>query len=471
MFGLWKRKRSAESPLLWLNDRDTFTLHQAYAGVLGLGGTGSGKSSSLVHLMFALMRRNCGMLFLTAKGDDWLTIQEIARVAHREVDLVRFAPGERWRLDFLNYELKSLGGSVQTAGQLMQDLADHLSHVTTSSSNEPFWALAAARKILMALIVLEKAQGRVGIADVYRFCTSMPRSAEERGSEAFRATFCCRQLVAASQAWPEDEDLALAVEYCLKEYPLLGEKTAASIDANVLVAVDKFMHGSVRELVASEVTNVSPDDVLNGKIVVVDMPVLKYREPGVAVQMAWKLLTLRACLRRTLTPESRPVCVWCDEAQMHALASVDSMTQAVARSHLLINVAITQNIPLLQSVIKRREDVLAWINNLSTWFTFANPCKETNEICSARAGYSKHLFGTSSGGGGQFELFDDVMGMEQAGSSYSMTEHWHPDLPPESWHSLRTGAAQNNNLVDCYVLQNGRFSNGKNWIKTTFKQR
>ena len=52
--------------------------------------------------------------------------------------------------------------------------------------------------------------------------------------------------------------------------------------------------------------------------------------------------------RSRVTAATRPECIWSDEAQLHAVPSVDSKTQAVARSHKLINVAITQSDNLLQ---------------------------------------------------------------------------------------------------------------------------
>src|SRR5262249_42930122 len=160
-----------------------------------------------------------------------------------------------------------------------------------------------------------------------------------------------------------------------------GERTGGNIQSNTMNVLEKFMQGNVRELVASGVTNCSPQDVLDGRIVVVDLPVLRYREPGQFVQIIWKLLTHRAAMRRDTS--DRDVVLWADEAQLHALPGVDSMVQAVARKHKLIQVAITQNLPLLFSVLKNKEDAISWISNLQSKFIFANGDKETNEYFSA----------------------------------------------------------------------------------------
>jgi hypothetical protein len=159
---------------------------------------------------------------------------------------------------------------------------------------------------------------------------------------------------------------------------------------------------------------------------------------------------------------------------MHALPSVDSMTQAVARSHKLINVAITQNMPLLESLMKRREDVVAWLSNLQTKFIFANSDKDTNDYFSALFGNSKHLFGGMSSNNAPFDLVSDWMGTNTQQAGYSMNEHWHPDVPPQIFASgeMRKGGKENRYWVDCFVHQAGRnFSNWKPWIKAAIRQR
>jgi hypothetical protein len=117
-FTMWpfRRKRIVEPPIFWLGPRDPISMPQTYEGVLGIGATGSGKTSTLAHLMLALMRRGAGMLFLTAKADDIDMISALAMMAGRGDDLVEFGPGKPSRLDFLNYELSSPGGSIRTAG-------------------------------------------------------------------------------------------------------------------------------------------------------------------------------------------------------------------------------------------------------------------------------------------------------------------------------------------------------------------
>lgn len=398
-------------------------------------------------------------------------IARIARMAGREADLIRFAPEEPWRFDFLNYELSSPGGSVQTAGQLMQDLMDFSTRTNTMNTNEPFWPIVAGRRVNTSLNVVYKAKGACSVANVYEFYNTLPRTPEQRESEEFRSSYCFECLKQAVTQHPNDPDLSRAVDQVLKEIPHTSDRTNGCIDAYVYNLLSPFLHGSVRDLIASGETNLSPADLDKGKLIVMDMPVLVGRELYQLVQMVWKLLVQRAAVRRAVTPETRPIVIWADEAQLHVLPSVDSMVQAVARSHQLIQVAIMQNIPLLESVLKRREDVLAWLSNLQTKFIFQNSDADANAYFSAVLGQSKQFLSSSSVNTGNADPFDDWLGTQQPQLNYSINEQWLPDVRPEDFTRLRKGGKESNFIVDVYLFQGGRkFSNGKTWIKTSFSQ-
>jgi hypothetical protein len=452
--------------LLMLTPKDPLTSHQAYEGVFAVGGTGSGKSSTLAHLMAAYMKRRAGMLILTANVEDFAHVLKLARENGRGADVIRFSPGGEYRFDFLNHELTSPGGSVATASALMQDIVDFSTRTQSQSTPDPFWPLASAEQIKAAISVVFHATGRCSVADVYSLITTMPATIEEVNTPEFAQSECGKFLLAA-EAKGENPDVTLAADYILRGWPKMGERTQGNVAANTRNCLGRFMHGQIRELVASGVTNCSPQDVLDGKIVVIDTPVLKYREPGQFVQIVWKLALQRAALRRE-TPD-KDIVLWADEAQLHALPT-DSGVQAVARKHKLVNVAITQNLPLLFSVLKNRDDAIAWVSNLQTKFIFANGDRETNEYWSALFGQSKQLLGSSSLSTKPYDMVNDMLGSPEQGN-YSVSEHFLPDVRPEAFTKLRKGSRENSLIVECFIFQGGRiFSNGKTWLKASFKQ-
>ena len=69
------------------------------------------------------------------------------------------------------------------------------------------------------------------------------------------------------------------------------------------------------------------------------------------------------------------------------------------------------------------------------------------------------------------DVYDELFGNGQFTASYS--EHYEDILQNTVFLSgLRCGGKDNNYLVDCVVLRNGEpFSNGENFLFTTFSQR
>jgi len=394
----------------------------------------------------------------------------LAKQCGRAADVRRFCPGGPYRFDFLNYELSSSGGSVATACQLLQDMVDFSTRMQSQNAPDPFWPRATADQLTAGVTIVYHATGRCSVADLFALITSLPATLDEIQTPEFLASFCGQCVVAA--AAKNHPDVGLAAEYILKSWPKMGERTQGNIFANSSNFLSRLMQGTVRELVSDCVTNLSPQDVLDQKIVVVDLPANTYYGPGQCVQLAWKLAVQRAALRRTPSAKDKEIVIWADEAQLHAIPLVDAMVGAVGRKHKLIQISITQNLPLLFSVLKNRDDAMAWISNHQTKFIFANGDKETNEYFSALFGQSIQNLGTSSISNKPYDPVSDWLNMPEQGN-YSFTQHFLPDVRPEAFSMLKKGSKENNYIVECYVFQGGRkfLANGKTWIKTAFKQK
>jgi hypothetical protein len=323
--------------------------------------------------------------------------------------------------------------------------------------------------------------------DLYKMITTLPQKPEQipvtgppgkegkQHPEAIRwMQSYCFQTLKAAYARCNGDDLHLAGDYITQEFPNLGDKTSSSITATTMNCLERFTQGDVGELMAGGETNLSPDDLIDdGLIVSIDTPALKYRESGRFVQLAWKLATYRAVLRRDVATHPRPVVCWADEAQLHVLPSVESMTQAVGRSQRLINVAISQNLPLLISALGSREEAVAWLSNLTTKFLFANSDKDTNEYFSELLGQKRDFLLSGGGGNQEYDFTKDVLGIDEGRGGMGMNEQWLPDLRPEEFYRLRKGGQQNSFLVDFIAFQGGRRfkANGnKRWVKATLKQ-
>lgn len=483
-FRLWKRRTVRKNRTVaprGAPERELIpgllSLHDACSGVLVMGGTGSGKTTGPGEQMASgLLKHGAGVLVLTAKVDEAARWQRYAEQAGRAADFLRVYPGGPHRLDFLNDELSSPGGDCVTAGQLMEDVVDSVSK-SMSENDEPFWPVTAARVLRSAITVVHRAHGSCSVRDVYRFVTSLP-NAEQVKSEDWRKTaYCAQSLLAAGEKFPDDADLDLAAQEVLHTWPAMSDKTSGCVMAYMMATLDPFLTGEVGRLVSGPST-LGPADVLRGKVVVVDAPVLRYRESGRLLQLVWKLAVQRAALRRDLTGNPRPVCIWQDEGQFF-LTKTDCMAQTVARQSRLINVLLAQNLPMLYHARgggpTAKQEVDGLLANHMTKILCANACHETNQFFSELLGHSRHLFAGGNTQFGDYSPWDDFMGNDNGTrGSASFNEQWHPDVPPEAFTKLAKGGNASGFVVEGFVFQGGRSypqNGGKTWVKAEFRQR
>lgn len=471
---LWLRRSPvALERSLPLGPRDVLTMNELYEGCLILGGTGSGKTTGPAEaVMRFLLNEGCGVLWLTAKADEYDRAERLCRQTNRSRDLIRFAPDESHTFNFLEYELTSRGAGTASAAQLLDDLVSFASR-SSGQGSDPFWPMAASRLLRMSLSICNDARRPCTIEHLYSFLTNLPTK-DSLGDSRWRDGFCAKSIGLASGRTPRSQDFDLAASYLLEEWPSLADRTASSIHAQAMNVVDRFMAGGLTSLVASDRSTLTPNDLHAGKVIVLDVPYLRYREPGQFVQLVWKLAAIRATLRREVTSDTRPVAIFADEAQLFCLPRIDAATQAVGRSSRLISVAATQNLPLAISALGgpgMEKEALAWFANFSTQIFCANSDGETNEYASARCGKSRHFFYSGSATQEPFDLAKEVLGQGMK-STASFNQQWFPDLPPEVFASqLRRGGAGHGFFVDGVVTRTGRrFSNGKPFLITPFKQ-
>lgn len=421
--------------------------------------------------------KGIGFCLLCAKPDEagrWL---RMAEQAGRGGDVIHFRPGGPYRFNFIQYELQAQGGSIDSVGQLMETLVE-VSGRNQNKGDEQFWKLAGSRHLRNGVAAPHLAYRRVSPDNLYDFITSAPQGAESLQSEAWRQGYCAQTLaqlkaLAATPEMENNRDLALAAQYWAREFPNLSEKTASVISTMCINVVSRFVSGPLAELVCADESNATPDDVLAGRIVIVDCPVLQYQEAGQFLQIMWKVATQRAALRQDPSQPRNPVVIWADEAQFFAVPGVDAMVQSVARQAKLITVAITQSIPTIVTALGGQDaetEAMAWIGNFQTRITCANSCSRTNQFFSEACGEVREAMMNTHGPQQDYDLVDDWRG-QWKGAAGGMSEQYRPAVPPEKWQRLKKGGPANDFVMEAYVMQGGRvFSNGKVWIKGTFRQ-
>jgi type IV secretory pathway TraG/TraD family ATPase VirD4 len=121
-----------------------------------------------------------------------------------------------------------------------------------------------------------------------------------------------------------------------------------------------------------------------GNIVIIDIPVAKYREVGQFAALIWGQLFQRAVDRRTYTlPQTRPVLLWEDEAHYFTIEQ-DALFQTTARSEGISVVRLTQNIPNFLDAYGRdgKHKVDTLLGNHATKIFHPNGDPTTNEWAS-----------------------------------------------------------------------------------------
>lgn len=467
------------APVLPLTMQDAVLLHDAYPGFFICGEVGSGKTTGPgSQLAYHLLRQGAGFCVLTAKVDEFARWQRLCRDTGREADLIRFAPGERWTIDLLDYELgKGDAASVESAAQLLDTLIKVSNRQSKSQGDDEFWALLTQRIFRRAIMTVWLGTGHCNLSDVYRAILSAAKTPEEAANSLWRtSSFLGRCLSAGELRRDMSHESDLCNDFWLKEWPSLSEKTRSCGETAVVNVLDKFLSGPVASMVCAPNTNLTPEDVTAGKVVVVDMPFLRWREPGQFVQIIWKLLVQRAVLARDLSGDPRPVVIWQDEGQLFA-TDQDVEVQEVARQSRLINVVLTQNLNVVYRALGGSEEGKqlshAWIGNLGTKILCGNSCPETNHYFSQMLGIGKRLMeGGSANTGAEYDPFADMMGHATPGASVSWSEQYHPLVMPDEFTRLRRGGPGNDWTVDAFVFMNGHlFSNGKPWMRASLRQR
>ena len=495
MFGFIRRPRpdrwDPSAPLLHWSRHDPFTVGHALEGTLVTGATGSGKTSGSGRAVAgAFLRAGFGGLVLTAKPDERATWERYCRDAGRAADLVVFGPGEPWRFNFLDYEAARPGAGAGLTENLVALFTTVLEMAERGGGpgggggreDEGYWRRANRQLCRNAVDLLLLAAGRVGIPDLYRAVVSAPTSPEQVAGDAWRRSSACFGWLAEADARPKSDaqrrDLELVSDYFLLEFAGLSDKTRSSIVSTFTSMVDVLNRGLLRELFCTG-TNLTPDAVAAGKIVLLDLPVKEFAEVGTIGQGIFKYLFQRSVERRDVRADPRPVFLWQDEAQ-HFVTSHDPSFQATCRSARVATVALTQNVSGFHAALggDQRGKALAdaLFANLNTKLFHANSDPATNEWASSILGKSLqlHMNGSTSHGQDDGGIWGGLADGCRSQSTGGFSEQMDYDLQPSAFTTLATGGPANRFQVEGVLYQNGRAfaaAGGRTWMRVGFAQR
>ncbi len=446
------------------------------------GGTGSGKTSGSGRtIATSFLSAGFGGLVLCAKPDEPALWRSYAAEAGRGSDLVMFGSDDGWGFNFMQQEsLRSGAGAGLTENivNLFLEVASIGSGDARSQGGNPFWERAMRSLVRNSVDILVMAGEPVSLHAMFDVIRSAPADTASLTSQSWRArSTCWRQLELAREralgkSW--EIDCREVAGYWLSHFPTLGEKTRGSIVAMFSTLAEGLMRGKMRELFC-EGTNLGPEDVIAGRIVVVDLPVKEWSEVGRMAAVLWKYCLQKAVERRGDNGDGRgrPLFIWADECQ-HFTSRYDPLFQATARSSRAASVYLTQNYPSLASAFgggpdgKAMTDAL--LGNMGTRIFHANSDRETNQLAADLVGKRIQSL-RSSGTGASLSLG----GQASVGSSSSRgrSESMDYEIQPMEFSTLSKGGVENGLTSEALVFQNGRLweGSGRTWQKIAFSQR
>ena len=467
-----------EYPLLNVNGSGTWRLRDACEGTQIFGATGSGKTTGSGQTIAKIfLRSGYGGLVLTVKPGERELWENYCRDTGREDSMIVFSPSEKWRFNFLDYEMRRPGVGAGLTDNLVSLFYQVLENADRMSPDgqavDPFWGRAMKRMLRNAIELVRYGTGRLSLEDIYGVILSAPNSLAQRDSEEWSNNSFCFHCIAAGEAREktpgEQRDFELAAQYWLSQFPTLAEKTRSIVVESFIGMADSFLRGVLNDLFCSE-TNLVPELTHEGVVIVLDLPVKEYGEVGRFAQVLFKLIWQKAAERRKEIPLLRPVFLWADEAH-NFIVSQDMSFQTTARSARVCTVYLTQNISNYYAAMdskKGKAETDSLLACLQTKIFHQNNHPETNywaaEVIAKTIRY-RPSYGSSQSEANK--LFNTDRNQQ---SSVNLTPIEEYDVSPSVFNDLKKGGSDNGFQVEGIFFQGGRTWNSKRFGKVIFNQ-
>lgn len=472
-------------------------IRNAVEGVQIFGGIGSGKTSGSGRMLaLKYLKAGFGGLVLTAKPDEKDLWEEYARLCNRSSDLLIVEPGRNNHFNFLEYETAKSKSDNPTENivEVLKTVIRSSEEKASGKSDDPFWESALDMLIFNVIDLCKLAYGKISVQLMYDIVQSIPKpenvsakkedtsfyAAFDRASkiakeqlkvwESMLSTGELSRMVSASDyeeaamnALPEVRLFRYLDQFFLETFGNLSEKTRSIIDFSFTGFLFRLLRDPVFTLFCKHPSSFTPEDCLQGKIIILNLPVKTYHKIGRDCQIMFKYIWQRAMEKRDIKFNDRPIFLWADEAQ-HFLHEHDAEYQATARSSRIATVYISQNLPNYYANMGGEQGgskVKSFLGTLSTKIFHANADIETNK-------YASELIGEMP--------IEDTSKTMTVASNFSASKttslKFEKIVRPEEFVMLKTGGPMNAYNVEGFIHCQGKtFGDYKVHLKTMFNQK
>ena len=275
-----------------------------------------------------------------------------------------------------------------------------------------------------------------------------------------------------------DEDRRMysaAFEYWTKSFPKMPDVTRGGVVAS-FDSMAEIMNGrGIYKMLCTE-TNLTPEMILSGKIVILDFPVKESSQGGLMVQATWKLLFQQAIEHRADKNKStaRPVFLWEDEGH-EFFSQHDVRFQPTARDCRVSHVVLSQNLHNFYNLGHGRDAVEAVFAAMNTQIFHTNGDHDTNFWASQKIGEVKTKHFTTGGllkdlGSEKFSIFGKKAEENKLSGNLGIKEKSEPGMKPEEFSRLKRGGDGTSEAVVLWLAHQFACNGGKNFCKRIFQQ-
>lgn len=253
-------------------------------------------------------------------------------------------------------------------------------------------------------------------------------------------------------------------QFFMGSFRSLNEKTRSIIEFSFTGFLFRLLREPIYSLFCKGSYNVTPEDSLGGKIIVLNLPVKSLHKVGRDCQILFKYIWQRAMEKRNIKENPRPVFLWADEAQ-NFIHEHDPVYQATARSSCISTVYITQNLPNYYAMMESDNGsarVKSFLGTMGTKIFHANADIETNQ-------YASNLVGEA-----YIEKYSETTGLSKESPNFSQSKSIELEkvFRPEDFIPLKTGSSNNAYMVEGIIHRQGDpLFDGNNYMKLTFDQK
>jgi len=455
--------------------------HLIEGGIHAFGRTGSGKTSSLIHIARAIMRYgNSSMLILCSKRGEYRDWMKLARQCGRRRDVLLFDPSQKWRFNLVGYEAARKGegaGIAQNVARYLMSLRNIVFREDAQAGGDSKqWQTLDEHLITKTILMLQFAGQEITAPNIHEFIATAPVNAAQLASESWRADYCNRCLMAAfgrRKNATEQTDYDIAAKFFTKTWPETNDKTRSSIQTGTEGILFPMTLGVIRELLSTK-CNFTPKQAIEKRwIVIVNMPPDEWGDAGIIAGNGIKLHWSKDVLRRSIHRNSPLTCIWGDESSLW-VNEFDAQYLSRCRSYRGCMVYLCQSLNSYREVLpasKADAVIKAMMDNFSHKLFFAIGDSDTAEWASTLCGKELRQF---TGGGVQHAAYDPMAFVQQPGGASSSFHEQYAEViqPGEFMNGLRTGSKANRCKVDAILIRSGvPFSNGLPLLDVTFDQR